>query len=145
MKFVVDTNVIFSALLKRESKELFILKRSGFRFFIPKVVFIELFKYKEKLFKHSSFSTDEILELFYLVLSNVDVIDEFQIPFKFRKQAYELTKDVDIKDAVFVALALALDAKVWTGDKRLKEHLIRVNKGNLIVTTADILEILKRY
>ena len=143
MKLVVDTNVIFSALLKSGSKELYILKKSNFQFFIPKVVFIELFKYKEKILRYSNLTEDEILELLYVILESIKVVDEMQIPYEFRKLSYELTKDVDVKDAIFVALALALNAKIWTGDKKLREHLIKNNKEDLIISTKELLHFLK--
>jgi putative PIN family toxin of toxin-antitoxin system len=143
MKLVVDTNVIFSALLKSGSKELYILKKSNFQFFIPKVVFIELFKYKEKILRYSNLTEDEILELLYVILGSIKVVDEMQIPYEFRKLSYELTKDVDVKDAIFVALALALNAKIWTGDKKLREHLIKNNKEDLIISTKELLHFLK--
>ena len=143
MKLVVDTNVIFSALLKSGSKELYILKKSNFQFFIPKVVFIELFKYKEKILRYSNLTEDEILELLYVILGSIKVVDEMQIPYEFRKLSYELTKDVDVKDAIFVASALALNAKIWTGDKKLREHLIKNNKEDLIISTKELLHFLK--
>ena len=39
MKLVVDTNILFSALLKKESKELELLLREEHDFFIPKTLF----------------------------------------------------------------------------------------------------------
>ncbi|MBI4315926.1 MAG: hypothetical protein HY679_08320 [Chloroflexi bacterium] len=44
-----------------------------------------------------------------------------------RKSAYALCRDVDEADTPHVALALELDALLWTGDKRLKGGL--ENKG----------------
>jgi len=143
MKLVVDTNIIFSALLKRESKELLILTSSlHFEFFIPKFVFIELFKYKEKILQYSELSEEEVTELLHIIFENITIVNENQIPYEFRKSGYELTKDVDIKDSVFVALALALNSKLWSGDKKLKNHLIKKNR-NLIVFTKDLLKEIK--
>ena len=34
-----------------------------------------------------------------------------------------MCKEIDLKDISFVALALELDALLWTGDKKLKEGL----------------------
>jgi predicted nucleic acid-binding protein len=38
--------------------------------------------------------------------------------------AYELCKDVDVKDTLFVAMSLEFDTWFWTGDKKLKAHLL---------------------
>jgi len=137
MKLVVDTNILFSALLKKESKELELLLREKHDFFIPKTLFIELFKHKEKLIKISKLKEDEILELLYSVLEKLEVVDDKNIPLKYRKKAYNLVKDIDLADTIFVALALLLDAKLWSGDKRLKESL--ESKGeNIVLSTKDI-------
>ena len=40
-----------------------------------------------------------------------------------RVKAYELCKDIDPKDAVYVALCLEREADLWTGDKKLIRHL----------------------
>jgi predicted nucleic acid-binding protein len=39
-------------------------------------------------------------------------------------KAWELCKDVDEKDMMFVALALELDALLWTTDKKLATGLL---------------------
>jgi predicted nucleic acid-binding protein len=39
------------------------------------------------------------------------------------EKAYDLCKDVDIKDTPFIALSIELKRPLWTGDKKLKEGL----------------------
>lgn len=137
MKLVVDTNIIFSALLKKESKEIELLLREECEFFIPKTLFIELFKHKEKIMQVSKLEEDEILELLYSILEKLEVVDDRNIALKYRKEAYNLTEDIDPTDAIFVALALFLNAKLWSGDKRLKEGL--ENKGrHMVLTTKNL-------
>lgn len=57
------------------------------------------------------------------------IIEKIQfIPIDFinidnRQQAYDLCKDIDIKDTPFIALAIDLQIPLWTGDKKLKEGL----------------------
>ena len=47
MRLVVDTNIIFSALLKKDSKALDIILREDVEAFIPKFLIIEIFKHKK--------------------------------------------------------------------------------------------------
>jgi predicted nucleic acid-binding protein len=61
------------------------------------------------------------------ILEKLEVVDDRNIALKYRKEAYNLNEDIDPTDAIFVALALFLNAKLWSGDKRLKEGL--ENKG----------------
>ena len=51
--------------------------------------------------------------------------------------AYEMCRDIDIKDTVFVAASLFLDAYLWTGDKGLIEKLPAKGFGK-IVTARDL-------
>ncbi len=45
--------------------------------------------------------------------------------------------DIDQKDVVFVSSAMALNAKLWSGDKKLIKGL--KSKGNdIVVQTKDI-------
>lgn len=67
MRLVVDTNIIFSMLLKKNSKEWNAILREDFEIFIPKFLVIEIFKHKEKIIKLSGFSEDEILEMFKIL------------------------------------------------------------------------------
>ena len=56
--------------------------------------------------------------------------------------AYGLTKDVDEDDTPFVALALELNTKLWTGDKTLAKGLYQ--KGSdLIIGTTEMKNLLK--
>lgn len=57
---VVDTNVIFSALLRRESRFAETLLRGEHRFHVCESVLVELFKHKEKILRLSRLA-DEAL------------------------------------------------------------------------------------
>jgi predicted nucleic acid-binding protein len=57
-------------------------------------------------------------------LLQVNFYNEKSISLPSRQTAYDLCKDIDPKDAVFVALSCELDAPLWTGDKKLKKGLM---------------------
>lgn len=139
MKLVVDTNIIFSALIKKDSSAYEILEIEEFEIYIPKFLIVEIFKHKEKIVAASKLGEDEILESFYLILNYCRVFDENDIPADIMRRANEYVKDVDPKDAVFVAAALTLDAGLWSGDKKLINGL--KEKGiDFIVQTRDLTE-----
>jgi predicted nucleic acid-binding protein len=119
MKIVVDTNIIFSSLVRRNSFLGDALLDKEADFVMPKYAYIELFKYKEKIIQASQHSEDEILEILYKLLRNVDIIDENMITAGTLKEAFQLVKDVDEKDLIFVALTIELDGLLWTMDKKL--------------------------
>lgn len=131
MKIVVDTNVLFSALLKEGNRFADTLQLSeNTEFFIPKYAIVELFKYKEKIVKHSLISEEKILEVFYMLLKSVHVFDEELISVDSLSQAFYYCADVDEKDIIFLALAIELNAHIWTGDKKLTEGIQKKGFNN---------------
>jgi len=137
MILVADTNIIFSILLKKDSKEWEIFLRDDIEVFIPKFLMVELFRHKEKIIRLSGLEEKEILELLYLVLRYSSVFDEEDIADDIKKRAFTLVSDIDQKDTVFVASAMSLKAKLWSGDKKLISGL--KSKGiDIAVQTKDI-------
>jgi len=123
-KVIVDTNILFSALLGK-SKKLrdTILTEKNISFYSCKFLIVELFKYKEKIRGKSSLEEDEILELLYGLLKKINIFDEVSVTEESLQKAFELCKDVDEKDTPFVAIVMELDGLLWTGDKALKDGL----------------------
>ena len=108
------------------------------KFFTPKFVFIELFKHKGKILKCSSLSEEELLEALEIVLDQVEFISLKEIDKQSLQRAYELSI-IDLLDAPFVALSLFLDARLWTGDKKLCKCL--EDKGcNICITTQELFD-----
>jgi len=133
MKVVVDTNVVFSALLSDNSKQREILLKTDYEFLSPNFIFIELFKYKEKIKKYSRLNDTEILEYFSIIIENIQFIRPDTVTEINLQSAYDLCKDVDEKDTVFIALALEFDANLWTGDKKLMAHLESKGFSNFFI------------
>ena len=119
MKIIVDSNIIFSSLLNQHSSISDTLFRKEIDFLMPKYAYIELFKYKEKITRLSRHSEEEILEILYKIFKNINIFDENLLAPNTLKKAYQLVKDVDEKDIIFVALTIELDGLLWTGDKKL--------------------------
>lgn len=120
---VIDTNILFSALLRRESRFTRMILESDRVFFICESTIVELFKHKDRIVKRSKLSEAEVVRLFYTLLRRVTVSKEELIAPEVRRKAYELCVDVDEADTPHVALTIHLDALLWTGDKSLKEGL----------------------
>lgn len=120
---VVDTNILFSALLRNETRFAAILKRPEREFVICESILVELFRHKEKILASSDLGEEDVLHLFYDLLRALHVRKEDAILPHHREKAFELCRDVDPADAPVVALALSLDAYLWTGDRRLRRGL----------------------
>jgi predicted nucleic acid-binding protein len=72
----------------------------------------------------SGLTAEAVVEAYGQVLSRVTLYKEGLIDTSHWDRAYELCAGVDETDTPHVALALALDGLLWTGDKRLREGLV---------------------
>ncbi len=122
---VVDTNILFSALLRSQSSFAKVLLESAYGFFVCEQVFVELFKHKEKIVQASQLSEDEIIRVYQILIKRLTLFKEDLIAQEHRVAAYVLCADIDASDTPHVALTLELNGVLWTGDKILKAGLQR--------------------
>ncbi len=145
MKIVVDTNIVFSAILNSTGRigQILITSKSNFQFYSCVFLKTELNRHQDKLLKLTKLSIGELEELQDLITKNITFIHESLLPEKTIIAAEKLLIDVDLNDSVFVALTKNLKAKLWTGDKELIKGL-KSKKFKDVFTTGEILEILER-
>jgi predicted nucleic acid-binding protein len=62
VNIVIDTNVLFSALLKEESRLRDAFFKDERSFFAPNYLFIELFRYKEKILSFSKLNEHDFYD-----------------------------------------------------------------------------------
>ena len=125
MKVIVDTNIIFSALLREDNKyaNTLIKNADNHDFFAVYYTIVELFKHKERITKFSKLSDNDVLEVLYELLKHIQIINDDIISVASWKQAMNLAHDVDIKDVPNIALTIELEGKLWTNDAELKNGL----------------------
>jgi len=107
-------------------------------FFAPELLIEELKKYSGKIQTYSKLNKIELFEIETLVLSNINLVSEEMIS----EQTWKKARDIDEDDTPFIALALELGSKLWTGDKILSKGL-NVKGINLTVTTTDLKKIIR--
>lgn len=78
MKIVIDTNIIFSALLKTNTTLGQIIFNSDgiFEFYSPQYMRIEIRRYWNKLLKISKLTDQQLDESFYTLLTKITLINE---------------------------------------------------------------------
>ncbi len=144
MNIVVDTNIVFSTLLNPKSTvgEILMNLQDKFTFFGPELLIDELERYAPKIAAFTKLTSHQLIQIEQMILTNLTLVSEELISERSWVAAYELTKDVDENDTPFVALALELNTKLWTGDKVLAKGLQK--KGsNLIISTTEMKVVLK--
>lgn len=135
MKVVVDTNVIFSAILSSSGKigQLLLFGRKKIEFYAPNLVKIEVKRHRDKLIRLGEFSEEDFEDTRDDIFECLKFISEELIPYEYWHNALPLVRDTDMDDIAFVVLSEYLDARLWTGDKKLRQGLeaMGYNKGIL--------------
>ncbi len=142
MKLIIDSNIVFSALLNPSSNigDIILNSQNYFTFYGCDFLRLEIAEHQGKIIELSGYTDREFEEIQYLVFKKIDFFSESTIPFEFWKKAAEMVREVDINDTAFVTLSLFLDLKIWTGDKKLIDGLMKKGYQSLI-TTQELLNI----
>ncbi len=138
MKIVVDTNIIFSALLNTNGTIGNILFNSDgcFEFYSCNYMRYEIIKHWDKLKNLSKMSEKELSISYSLILSKLKFINEEIIPNEIWLTAEQLTQKIDLDDTDFVALTKFLNGNLWTGDRVLYNGLINLNFKNVLNSSS---------
>ena len=136
MKFVVDTNIAFSAVLNTESKigDLIMNSHGILEFHACDTLRSELKKHRPKLLELSITTDEQLNQSEYQITKCLEFTNEALIPFEYWVKGANLVRDVDMNDIAFVTLAEFLGIKLWTGDRELMKGLAKKGYTNFITT-----------
>ncbi|WP_372948905.1 PIN domain-containing protein [Mariniphaga sp.] len=136
MRIVVDTNIVFSAILNSKSKiaRILLQPKSNLNFYSTEQLLREIQEHKDKIQNISNYSDYELNRVLLLITSRIRFINVKLISREFYEFAESLTFDVDIDDTEFVALTEQIKGKLWSGDKELHKGLIKKNWSRFIST-----------
>jgi len=145
MKIIVDTNIVFSAIINSKSNigDLLLNSFDHLEFISVSFLQTEIENHKKKLSRISKMSVSEIDKSKELLFSRIKFIPESDIAIKHWSKATQIVRDVDMDDIAFVALSISLEnTPLWTGDKKLINHLSEIGFNNCL-TTNRVIEIRK--
>ena len=137
MKIIVDTNIVFSAILNSNSRigKILLNSKEHFQFFTCNYLRIEIQRHRNKLLKITKLTEDQLSELEELVTQHITFIDERLIPQDLLIKTETQLKAIDPDDTVFVALTKHLEGKLWTGDLQLYNGLKAKRFKDIILTS----------
>ncbi len=119
MRLVIDSNRIMAGVLKDStSRELIICGR--FEFYSPDQLVIEIKKYEDYLMEKGRLEHGQFDTILDVLLDNIILVpyEEFRDE---SGDAIEIMKDIDVKDAPFLAVGMALGLDgIWTEDKHFQ-------------------------
>jgi len=136
VNLVVDTNIVFSAIISDKGKigELLLNKPLDLHFSSPTYLLTELDNHTGRILAITGYSPEEYQQIKYLVTKHINFIDPDRISRENWGISNQLLKDIDENDASFLALNMELDSLLWTGDKKLIKGLESKNYTKLITT-----------
>lgn len=118
MELVVDTNVVFSALIAGgKTREIVITE--DLDLYVPEFFFDELIENLDEVEEKTGLQRHELEMLLNLLLEQMHVIPREAFEDQL-DDARELIADVDPDDVPFLALALHLDADIWSDDEHFQ-------------------------
>ena len=121
MRIIVDTNRIISALIK-EGLTRDVITSEKIEFYSLDYVTEEVRKYIEYIISKSTLNKKEIELLFMLLMEKINIVPDEKIN-TYMKEAINIMKDIDERDAPIVACALAVSNEgIWTEDKHFKQQ-----------------------
>jgi predicted nucleic acid-binding protein len=140
VKIIVDTNIVFSAILNSSGAigKILLSPNEHFQFYSCEFLRVEISKHRNKIQKRTRLSVEEVEELERIVTKNISFINDYLIPDKIIAETEILLAAIDLNDTPFVALATHLKAKLWTGDKELISGL-KAKKFKNVISTNELL------
>jgi predicted nucleic acid-binding protein len=146
MRIVVDTNIVFSAILNTNSKiaRILLQPKSRLNFYSTEQLSSEIEEHKEKIKNISNYSDYELDRIITLITNKIRFINLRLIPKESYEYAENLTKDIDIDDTEFVALTEHIKGKLWSGDKELQRGLNKKGWNKFILTEELFENIIRR-
>ncbi|MFN8259255.1 MAG: PIN domain-containing protein [Bacteroidales bacterium] len=107
-KIVVDSNIVFSALLNINSRigQILINGSKYYNFFSPEYIRQEIIEHQEKIKKIGKLTDNEFIEIYELIIRNITILNHTIIPKKIYKNASELCNSIDIDDTPLLHLQI---------------------------------------
>jgi len=130
-EYVIDANIIFSSLLS--GKGLYKRIFDSNRFYTSDFALMEIQTYQNTILSKSKLTKHELKEFTIFIFSHLIVVPQFYIAQTNRDKAFELCKDIDEKDTIYVALSLELNTTLLTRDKPLFNGLKTVGFEKIIM------------
>ncbi len=141
MKIIIDSNIIFSALLRTDTTfgKMIFNSDGVFEFYSPQYMRTEIRRHWNKLLKISKLTDQQLEESYYTLLTKITFINEEIISQKTWEESEKFVDGIDLDDTDFVALTKHLKGKLWTGDNVLRDGLRKRGFKN-VITTPEIVK-----
>jgi predicted nucleic acid-binding protein len=114
MKLVVDANIIFAVLIK-DSVTSVIFTSPHLELYAPEFLLAEVWRHLPLLARKTHRTAEDLIAGLLIVRERITVVPAATITAEHREASLASN---DIEDAPYIALALSVDAALWTNDAR---------------------------
>ena len=141
MRVIIDTNIIFSALVNSNENigNLIFNSKGYFEFYGCEFLKTEITDHWEKLRSASKLSDRELTIAKGKLYEQIFFINQQVLNQQILLKAENIVQDIDPDDTFFVALTLSLVGGLWTGDKNLYKGL-KEKEFQEVYNTHDLWE-----
>ena len=143
IRLVVDTNIVFSALITPGRTNRALLKARG-KLYAPMELLEELKDKRGKIARLLGLDEDVVMDLIEAFADEVVSFVPLHEYIGTIPKARRIAGEFDEKDTPFVALAMHLQAPLWTGDHAILEYAARTGYRNYIAVDTEGVELLLR-
>ncbi len=133
MIFIIDTNILFSALVK-DSETRKILINPPFLLFAPENIITEIIKYEDLIIEKSGFTKTDFELLFEFLIENINIVEKEEYISNL-ENGNRIMGDIHKGDVPFIALALSIiNDGIWSEDKHFeKQDKVKIWKTKDII------------
>ena len=121
MKLVVDSNIIFSAIISPTGKTAELLLLEDIELYSARTLEIELLGHKKEIMRKAHFREEQFELLMLIFLGKITFLENAEL--------YTVIGDAkkicpDVGDIAFFAVCLAKNLPLWSNDKKLKNQTV---------------------
>jgi predicted nucleic acid-binding protein len=120
MRLLVDSNIIFAALI-RDSAVRHLFQHIDAELFMLSINLEEIQEHKSELLMKSRFSEGAFAVLLDTLASKCHILDD-NVLLKKMDDAERIMDPIDPDDTPFIAAALAIGASIWSDDAHFKKQ-----------------------
>ncbi|HAN77681.1 MAG TPA: DNA-binding protein [Bacteroidales bacterium] len=131
MDFIIDFNILFSSMLSGKSFYKTLFRNNNF--YAPDFIFIELQKYENQILENTKLEMDQLIAYTKFLFNHLKVFPNLVISLKSKQIAFDLIKDIDIKDITYLALSIELNFPLITRDEVLYNGLRNRGYNNIVL------------
>ena len=125
MKLIVDSSILFAGLIK-DSTTRWLLFHIDAELLTVDFSYHEVKKHQELICQKSKLTEVELFFILNKMREKLTILPNKEVNTRF-EEAYQIMKDIDPQDSMFLAAALAANPHIWSDDLHFqKQNKVRV-------------------